>query len=39
MLVNPPDADAQWDYRRAAAENALEAARRMLVARATGRQK
>ncbi len=36
MLVNPPDADAQWDYRRAAAEHALEAARRMLIARATG---
>ena len=39
MLVNPPDADAQWDYRRAAAENALEAARRMLVARAAGQAK
>jgi len=35
MLVNPPDADAQWDYRRAAAERALEAARRMLIARST----
>jgi hypothetical protein len=34
MLVNPPDADAQWDYRRAATEHALEAARRMLMARA-----
>lgn len=35
MLVNPPDADAQWDYRRTAAEHALNAARRMLIARAT----
>lgn len=35
MLINPPDADAQWDYRRAAIDRALEAARRMLVARAT----
>jgi glutathione synthase/RimK-type ligase-like ATP-grasp enzyme len=35
MLVNPPDADAQWDYRRAAVEIALQAARKMLVARAT----
>ncbi len=36
MLVKPPDADAQWDYRRAATEHALDAARRMLIARATG---
>jgi hypothetical protein len=34
MLLNPPDADTQWDYRRAATEQALEAARRMLIARA-----
>ncbi len=34
MLINPPDADAQWDYRRAASEHALQAARRMLLARA-----
>jgi hypothetical protein len=33
MLVNPPDADAQWDYRRAAVEIALQAARKMLLAR------
>jgi len=35
MLVNPPDTDAQWDYRRTAAEDALNAARRMLIARAS----
>jgi tetratricopeptide (TPR) repeat protein len=34
MLINPPDADAQWDYRRASAEQALQAARRMLLDRA-----
>jgi hypothetical protein len=34
MLINPPDADAQWDYRRASAEQALSAARRMLFMRA-----
>jgi Tfp pilus assembly protein PilF len=36
MLINPPDADVQWDYRRAATEHALDAARRMVVVRATG---
>ena len=34
MLINPPDADAQWDYRRTACEQALAAARSMLIARA-----
>ena len=36
MLINPPDADAQWNYRRAASEHALQAARRMVLARAIG---
>jgi hypothetical protein len=30
MTINPPDADAMWDYRRPAAEQALTAAREML---------
>ncbi len=35
MLINPPAADAQWDYRRAAADRALKAARHMIIARAS----
>jgi hypothetical protein len=34
MLIHPPDADAKWDYRRPAIEAALQAARRMVMARA-----
>jgi tetratricopeptide (TPR) repeat protein len=36
MLLNPPGVDAKWDYRRAAADTALAAARRMLMQRADG---
>jgi glutathione synthase/RimK-type ligase-like ATP-grasp enzyme len=38
MLLNPPDADAQWDYRRGAADAALLAARRMLSNRVDTRK-
>jgi len=31
MVINPPDADPMWDYRRVAIERALAAARRMLL--------
>jgi len=34
MVVNPPDPDPRWDYRRAAVEQILVAARAMLIARA-----
>jgi len=34
MTIMPPGPDKQWDYRRAAIDNALQAARRMLVSRA-----
>jgi hypothetical protein len=36
MLIAPPDADPQWDYRRPAYESALAAARRMLSRRVPG---
>lgn len=36
MVVNPPDPDPRWDYRRAAVNQILTAARAMLVARADG---
>jgi hypothetical protein len=36
MVINPPDADPIWDYRRPAVAAALGAARRMLAQRATG---
>jgi Tetratricopeptide repeat len=34
MVVNPPDPDPIWDYRRAAIGRVLDAAKRMLLARA-----
>ena len=34
MVVNPPDPDPRWDYRRVAVERILAAVRAMLVARA-----
>jgi hypothetical protein len=34
MVVNPPEPDAMWDYRRAPIGRVLEAVRRMLLARA-----
>lgn len=34
MVVNPPDADPRWDYRRAPVRAILDAAREMLLARA-----
>jgi glutathione synthase/RimK-type ligase-like ATP-grasp enzyme len=34
MVVNPPDPDPVWDYRRAAIGCVLDAAKRMLLARA-----
>ncbi len=33
MVVNPPDPDPMWDYRRAAIGRVLDAAKRMLLAR------
>ena len=36
MVINPPDADPIWDYRRPAIDAALAAARRLLVERAGG---
>jgi hypothetical protein len=37
MVVNPPGADARWDYRRAAVERILAAVREMLTARSVQR--
>jgi tetratricopeptide (TPR) repeat protein len=37
MLIAPPDADPQWDYRRPAYQTALAAARHMLSRRVPGR--
>jgi Flp pilus assembly protein TadD len=34
MVVNPPDADPRWDYRRAPVAKILAAVREMLIARA-----
>jgi hypothetical protein len=34
MVVNPPDPDPIWDYRRVAIDRVLNAAKRMLLARA-----
>jgi Tfp pilus assembly protein PilF len=34
MVVNPPDPDPVWDYRHAASDRVLDAAKRMLLARA-----
>jgi glutathione synthase/RimK-type ligase-like ATP-grasp enzyme len=36
MVVNPPDADPRWDYRRAPVERILAATRAMLIAHAQG---
>jgi hypothetical protein len=36
MVVNPPDPDPRWDYRRAPVERILAATRAMLIARAQG---
>ncbi|HEX3500453.1 MAG TPA: tetratricopeptide repeat protein [Stellaceae bacterium] len=36
MVVNPPDADPRWDYRRAPIERVLAAARRMVGRLAAG---
>jgi hypothetical protein len=36
MVINPPDADPMWDYRRPATATALAAARRMVAHRAAG---
>jgi hypothetical protein len=36
MVINPPDADPMWDYRRPAIAAALAAARRMVARRAPG---
>ena len=33
MVVNPPDADPRWDYRRGPVQAALDAAREMIFAR------
>jgi hypothetical protein len=35
MVIAPPPLDAMWDYRRAAIDRALEAAKRMVLARAS----
>jgi glutathione synthase/RimK-type ligase-like ATP-grasp enzyme len=37
MVVNEPDADARWDYRRPAVAAILDAARAMLIGRANSR--
>jgi hypothetical protein len=37
MVVNPPEADPRWDYRRGPINQVLEAARAMLAGRANGR--
>lgn len=34
MVVNPPEPDAMWDYRRAPVKRILDACRRMLLSRA-----
>ena len=34
MVLHPPTNESHWDYRRAATENALQAARRLFIARA-----
>jgi tetratricopeptide (TPR) repeat protein len=34
MVVNPPEKDARWDYRRPAVQHVLDAIRRMLTKRA-----
>jgi hypothetical protein len=34
MVINPPEPDPRWDYRRAAVDRALEAAKAMLLERA-----
>ena len=34
MVINPPDADPRWDYRRGAVERALQAAQTMMLERA-----
>jgi hypothetical protein len=34
MVVNPPEPDPMWDYRRAAVTRIIDAAKRMLLARA-----
>ena len=34
MVVNPPDADPRWDYRRAPTQAILDAVRDMLIDRA-----
>jgi hypothetical protein len=36
MVINPPDADPMWDYRRPAIAAALAAAKRMVACRAAG---
>ncbi|MGA2126555.1 MAG: hypothetical protein ABSG76_10435 [Xanthobacteraceae bacterium] len=36
MVVNPPDADERWDYRRPAVARILDAARGMIMRRAAG---
>ncbi|MGH7035791.1 MAG: tetratricopeptide repeat protein [Stellaceae bacterium] len=36
MVVNPPDPDPVWDYRRPAVDRVLDAAKRLVLARATG---
>jgi hypothetical protein len=37
MVVNEPDADARWDYRRPAVTAVLDAAGAMLIGRAKPR--
>jgi tetratricopeptide (TPR) repeat protein len=39
MVINPPDPDPLWDYRRPAIERALDAARRMVAERAEGSER
>jgi hypothetical protein len=34
MVIVPPPLDPMWDYRRAAIDRALEATKRMVLARA-----
>jgi glutathione synthase/RimK-type ligase-like ATP-grasp enzyme len=36
MVINPPDADRRWDYRRGAVARILEAAKAMMLERAAG---
>jgi len=36
MVVNPPDPDPRWEYRRAPVDRILAATRQMLIARAEG---